>query len=229
MKYLTKYRLIVFLLTLGSLIACEDVIFLPAQGSIQGFVEDNNGVPLAGVPVSVTFEAPSQSGQAFPETQTLSTDANGFYRFTDIWDEVSFSINQPGFQSFTKLIDLGTDDDQALNVTLEGSPTILSFDISKTTLTTATQDTLHMNIEVLDVFNSQTGIYTGNILLQNASGATQAIVPATMTTASQQQFLLEAQITSNLLPVGTYTPIIEVIDPDNNSYQRKSGQQISVQ
>lgn len=229
MKYLTKYYLIIPLLSLFSLQACKDVIFIPTQGNIKGFVEDNNGVPLAGVQVVATFEPPSQNGEAFPKTTTAITDAEGYYKLTELWDDVALSISQSGFRSFTKLVDLGEDDDLELDLTLEGSPSILAVTPTKTTLSAATPDTLGIGIEVLDLFNSQEGVYTGNILLQNTSGITQVIVPANMIASSEQQFLLEAQITSDLLPIGSYMLVIEVSDPDRNTYQRKTGQEIIVQ
>ena len=209
--------------------ACEDVIFIPTQGTIEGFVEDNNGVPLSGIQVSATFEAPTQSGQSFPETQVVVTDADGFYRFSELWDEVTFSINQQGFRPFTKLIDLGEDDDLELNLSLEGSPSILTIALDKTTLSVANQDTSNVDIEVVDLYNSQTGIYTGSILVQNSGGGTQTIVPANMTLSSEQQFLLESEIRSEILPIGTYTLVIEIKDPDGNIYQSKTEQQIIVQ
>lgn len=229
MKNLDRSRFLLSLMILFGCLACDDVIFIPAQGSIHGYVEDNNGVPLAGIQLSATFEAPSQGGQSSPETKTVTTNDNGFYRFSELWDEVVVNVGQSGFRPITKWIDLGEEDDLELNLTLEGSPEILGLKLIKTILTAETPDTLQVGIEVLDSFNSQTGEYTGSILIQNASGATQAIVPATMTAASQQQFLLNAQITSDLLPIGTYTLVVEVNDPDQNSYQLNSDQQISVQ
>lgn len=229
MKSTNKYHFLLSLLICLSCLACDDVIFVPSQGSIHGIVTDNNGVPLAGVQVSATFEAPSQGGESFPETKTATTDANGYYRFTELWDEVVFSIEQSGFRPITQWVDLRKENDLELNVSLEGSPEILGLNLIKTTLTKETPDTLQVGIEVLDSFNSQTGDYSGSILLQDDNGATQAIVSASMLSASQQQFLLNAQITSDLLTMGIYTLVVEVSDPDQNHYQLHSDQQISVQ
>lgn len=229
MKNVNKSHLLLSLLLCLSSMACDDVIFVPSQGSIHGTVKDNNGVPLAGIRVSATFEAPSQGGESFPETKTVTTDANGYYRFSELWDEVVFSIEQSGFRPLTQWVDLGKENDLELNVSLEGSPEILGLNLIKTTLTTETPDTLDVGIEVLDSFNSQTGEYTGSILIQDDSGATQAIVPATMLAASQQQVLLNAQITSDLLTKGIYTLVVEVSDPDQNRYQLNPDQQISVE
>ncbi|MBX2872932.1 MAG: carboxypeptidase-like regulatory domain-containing protein [Saprospiraceae bacterium] len=229
MKNINRSPLVLSLLMLLACMACDDVVFVPIQGSIQGLVKDNNGQPLAGIQLSATFEAPSQGGESFPETQTATTDANGFYRFSELWDEVTFSVEQAGFRPITQWIDLGDDKNLELNIVLEGSPEILGLNLVKTTLTAATPDTLEVGIQVLDSFNSNSGEYTGSIIIQDADGATQAIVPANMIGASQQQFLLNAQLTSDLVPMGTYTLIVEVSDPDQNSYQLDSGQQISVQ
>lgn len=229
MKNLNKSHFLLSLLICLSCLACDDVIFVPSQGSIQGIVKDNNGVPLAGIPLSATFEAPSQGGESFPETKTATTDANGSYRFTELWDEVILSIEQSGFRPTAQWVDLRRENDRELNLILEGSPEILGLNLIKTTLTLATPDTLQVGIEVMDSFNSQTGNYTGSILIQDTNGATQAIVTATMVVASQQKVLLNAQITSDLLIEGTYTLVAEVSDPDQNNYQFNSDQQISVQ
>ena len=218
------------LLTIFSLSACEEIDILPSKGIIEGIVTDNNGEFLTGVQITATFEAPSESGQAIPETHITTTDAEGHYRLIELWDEVSLSIDHPGFRPVFTQIDLGEGRHPEVNIMLEGSPSILAVVPSKTTLSATMQDTLIVQIEVSDTFNSGPSFYEVNLLLQNAAGITQAVVPAITISASQEQSLHEAWVTSDLqLPLGSYTLTVEAIDPDGNLHQRQVEQRISVE
>ncbi|MEL7118335.1 MAG: carboxypeptidase-like regulatory domain-containing protein [Bacteroidota bacterium] len=228
MSSINKY-VILSILTIITCWSCEEISIIPAQGTIEGIVVDNNGLPQAGVQVSATFEPPTQGGEPFPKTETTTTDAIGFYRFSELWDEVSISIDQPGFHPYISSIDLGKGRNQVLNPILEGSPIIVRVDLNKTTLNTGSLDTINIDIEVMDVFNSQAGNYIGNILVQNTNGGTQAIIPASTIASSQQKFLLKTQITSDLLPIGTFSLLAEVSDPDGNTDQSQLEQRISIQ
>ncbi len=61
------------------------------------------------------------------------------------------------------------------------------------------------------------------------NGSIAAIVAADMLVAGQQQYLLSALITSDLLAAGTYLLTAEVQDPDNNRFQYKTTQEIRVE
>lgn len=221
---------IITLLTIFGWSACEEIDFLPIKGTIEGNITDNNGNYLPGVQITAAFKAPSESGQAFEETRSTTTDAEGHYRLTELWDEISLSIDHPGFRPFFTQIDLGEKYNPQVDIILEGSPSILAIVPDTTTLSASTQDTLIVDIEVSDTYNSGGNFYEVNLLLQNEAGVTKAIVPSITRFAGKEQFLFEALvITADLqLPSGNYALTVEVLDPDGNMHQKQAEQGISI-
>lgn len=222
----------IFCCCLMTQFGCKDVILIPTKGTITGIVTDNNGTPLAGVQVSATYDAPSQGpGQPpFPTTVTTVTDNYGYYRLADVWDAVTLAINQSGFLSVTTLVDMNDNNRPVLNLTLSGSPTIENVTLNKTTLVSAPPDTITIRLEVKDVFNANTGAnYTVNFFLKAQTGATTAILPATLHAQSLDQYLFDAFLTSGEYPAGTYGLQAEVQDPDGNRQQVDLGEEITVE
>ena len=83
-------------------------------------------------------------------------------------------------------------------------------------------------MEIEDVFNSQPGNYGGNLLLMDMQGAIQSIFPAGAIQESQNRFLLEALITADGMPPGSYQVLVEVFDPDSNLHQISADDRILV-
>ncbi|MGD1895113.1 MAG: carboxypeptidase-like regulatory domain-containing protein [Cyclobacteriaceae bacterium] len=222
---------VITLLTFVGLLSCDQIDFLPIKGTIEGIITDNNGVLLPGIDITATFEAPSESGQAQEEILTTTTDAEGYYRLTELWDEVSLSINNPGFRPVFRQVDLAEKYNPQLDITLEGSPSILAIVPNATALSASTQDTLIVDIEVSDTFNSEERFYEVNLLLQNEAGVTQAIIPATNTFAGSERFLFEAlaMVDDLQLPLGSYTITAEVLDSDGNIQQKQGEQAVIIE
>lgn len=228
MKHTAFYTaLFLSLLLTGS---CKDVIFIPVKGSISGYIADNNGTPMAGIQVSAAFSTPGQSsGQPpSPTTLTATSDKDGYYRLSDVWDEVHLSVNASGFLPVTTRIDLGDNSHPALDITLSGSPTIGAVSLSKTVLSEMTADTAIISMEVRDVFNLNSQGYTGNFLLKADNSVTKIIIPAILLSQSLEQYLFKSLITSPDLPAGNYDLIAEVRDPDGNMHQISTGQTITI-
>lgn len=212
----------IFLLgALWSLSACEDIVFLPVMGTIEGTITDNNGRLVSGVTVTATFEQPGQ--QAFQVTKTGTSDDNGFYRISDLWDEVSLSVQSSGFRPVSAFLDLGKKNKPVLDFVLEGSPTIVDLRLDKTTLTSQNPDTLHVIVEVEDSFNSIAQGYTGHLVLKGPTGNTQAIVDLSIESQGLEVTLFSGQVVSTSLPSGAYQVIAEVKDPDGNTHQLQQG------
>lgn len=227
-----KYSLqIICFLCLLFQLSCEHVVFLPVQGEIEGYVRDTNGKPVAGITVSAAFEAASSSGQAAASVQSAKTDLEGYYRLNDLWDEISLSINHPGFEPVFHFIDLKDEARPVVNIELIGSPKIqgIALDKNALSLSLPTPDTIVAQIEVLDAYNSQDGSYKGSLILQDATGNTQAIVGATNPSGSQSLYLLEALISSDELAKGTYSVTVEATDPDGNTHRITTDQIIQIE
>lgn len=227
-----KYNFqILCLLSLLAFLGCKEVIFIPIQGAIEGYITDNNGDPISGVTVSATFVAATSSGQAFPSTKSTSTNNEGYYKLIELWDEVEINIQHAGFESMFQFIDLQGNPQPELNIELVGSPTIQAITLNKNTLALNTQalDTILAKIEILDVYNSQFGNYSGNLILQNSAGKAQSIFATTNEIGSQNLFLLEALITNGELPQGTYSVLVEATDPDGNTHQLIADQTIQLE
>lgn len=216
---------ILFLLLLSGT-SCEDVVFLPAEGTIEGIVTDNNGAPLEGVQVTAAFEAPSDGGQPFESAKSTTTLSDGSYRLADLWDEVRLSVNHSGFQPASTLIELTNRDKRpTADFTLVGSPTITAVNLNKATLSAGEPDTLTAHIEVRDAFNSIAQGYVGNLLLLRSNGTAILIQEASLTSQSLEAYLFEAVVTSGgSLPAGTYAPVAEVRDPDGNEHRLEAGE-----
>lgn len=222
----------VFCFSLMAAVGCKDVIFIPIKGTIECFVTDNNGSPLVGVQVSATYDAPSQSPGQLPLPTTISvvTDYRGYCLLKDVWDEVTVTVNQPGFLPVTTQVDMNDYNHPTLNLALTGSPTIAIVALNKTTLASAFPDTIAIRVEVRDVINANSGAnYTVNCLLRPQSGATTAIIPATLFSQSLDQYLFDAFMISGDYPAGTYGLLAEVKDPDGNSHQLDFGQNVIVE
>lgn len=209
------------LLLLFSISACEEVIFIPVQGSIQGVITDNNGMPLQGVNVTAAYEAPSQ--QPFESTKTVSTDANGFFQINDLWDKVALNASLSGFKPGSALVDLADDSKPVVDFVLEGSPSITDIRLDKNSLSASEADTLSIVVEVQDKFNDNTGSYIANIIVQTGDGATQTISNMSVQGQGLEVLLFKGTILSTGLASGTYLLIIEVRDPDGNRHQSEGG------
>ena len=226
----TIYRLLLVVTTISA-VSCKDLIIIPERGSINGYVTDNNGAPLAGVQVSATFTAPSQSQgqQSFPTTLTAQTDNSGYYQLSELWDDVTVSVQQQGFQPTITLIDLSENDQPSLNITLSGSPTIGTVNLNKTTFISGQADTLSVRMEVQDLYNSNSQGYTGNFLLKTDGGVIASIINATLLSESLNFYLFKGAISTEELPAGTYGIQAEVRDPDGNMHRIDLAQHISVE
>ncbi len=217
-----QYKIqILGLLSLLSILGCQGVIFLPIQGEIDGYVTDNNGKPIVGVTVSAAFLAASSGGESIPRNRSTTTDQEGYFRLSELWDEVEISINHSGFKRQSRFIDLQDNSKPELNLELEGSPSIQAITLSKDSLSLnlSTPDTIMAKMEILDAFNSQSGNYKGNLILQNSAGEAQSIFANTKQSGGQNLFLLETLITTEGLPPGTYSLLAEATDPDGNTHQ----------
>ncbi len=219
MKTVINY--ILFLSLLMSFSACKDIVFIPTQGSIQGVITDNNGLPLQGVNVSATYEEPSQ--QPFESTKTASTDTEGFFQINDLWDKVALNANLAGFKPASALIDLVDHSKPMVDFVLEGSPTISDIRLDKRTLSATVPDTLSIIIEVRDAFNLNSSEYTTNLLVQNQAGATQTIRSISLQGQGFEVLLFQGNILSEDLSEGTYLLLAEVRDPDGNRHQLEGG------
>lgn len=212
------------IISLCLITACQDVVFLPVQGLIEGVVIDNNGIPLSGVQVVAQFEAPSQGGQAQPATKNVTTTESGHYLLTDLWDDVTLSVNHPGFQPVSTLVTLGHRNKKITrDIVLQGSPTISGIALSKNTLTTSRTDTLRVRMEVQDNFNSLSQGYLSTLQLQRADGSTAFIQDVLLESQGLNTYLFSTLLTSDLLATGNYRVEAFVKDPDGNTHQQSAG------
>lgn len=209
--------------------ACEDTIWIPVRGDIIGVVTDNNGLPLNDVTVSASFEAPTDNGSPQPSTRSSQTDPDGRYSLTELWDRVELSIRHPGFRPEVRIIELQADRDETLDITLLGSPTIVSILADRAILDSAQPDSAHVQIEVEDRYNEQLTGYTVYLLLRDRpSGELAAITAATRSGQSLERFIFETTLQVNELTPGAYTLQAEVTDPDGNTHWLQADQNIEV-
>lgn len=212
---------LLLVLSLVSYFGCEKVTWLPIQGDIEGFVTDNNGQTLAGVTVTASFESPTEFGQAEMKSSTFVTGPDGYYRLEDLWDAVQIRAEHPGHELTSVLVELKLKDQSPrVDFSLNGSPFIQGLTFSKTNLsvTSGILDSIQFTLEVTDAYNNMLGDYQSNLLLENGSGSTQAIIPGTIQSQGLDRVLLQGWITSEDLVSGTYRVSAETLDPDNNSY-----------
>lgn len=220
--------MILMLLHMG----CSKVNFLPIQGDIEGWITDNNGQPVAGASVSATYVAPTEFGIGEQKTASTTTDSEGHYHLTSLWDEVHLQINHPGLESISTLVKLKAKKTSLLvDLSMEGIPSIQSVTFDKTVLSVspALLDTIRFHIEVKDMYNSQTGNYQGNLLLEDGTGKTSLITGVTVKEQGLNRVLLAGIITVGDLVPGTYQPLAETIDPDENSHRIKVSQTIQIE
>ena len=212
-------------LSMISFTACEDVVFLPIEGTIEGTVTDNNGAALEGVQITGTFEAPSDGGQPFESNKTTTTLGDGFYRLNGLWDEVKLDVNHPGFQPASTLIKLTNKNNRpTVDFILVGSPTITAVNLNKEVLSAGSPDTLIANIEIQDKFNSITQGYVSNLLLLRPDGTAATILNAQLESQGLEAYLFRAVATSEILPAGAYKVAAEVRDPDGNEHRLETGE-----
>lgn len=205
--------------------SCSETIFLPIQGSVEGIITDNNGLPLVGVSVIATFQPPSESGQAFEQTKTATTAAGGIFRFSELWDEVHLAFNHPGFQPAGTHFQLTHDQRrQNIDFTLEGSPTITGINLSKSALAEATPDTLVINVEVTDNFNDLTDGYQSKLLLLENNGSLADVLDLSLESNGINTYLFGAALISGNLSAGVYPMTVEVQDPDGNQHRQPAGE-----
>ncbi len=205
--------------------SCSEAIFLPVQGSVEGIVTDNNGLPLVGVSVIATYQAPSESGQAFEQIKTATTAAGGVFRFNELWDEVHLGFNHPGFQPAGTHFQLTHDQRrQNIDFSLEGSPTITGVNLTKSELAEVTPDTLVVNVEVTDNFNDLTDGYQSKLLLLENSGSLVDVLDLSLESNGINTYLFGASLISGTLPAGVYPMTVEVQDPDGNQHRQSAGQ-----
>ena len=222
MKRITFLQILAIIATL-SCQSCEDVVFLPAKGTIEGTIEDNNGALLQGVQITASFEEPSQSGQSFENSKTTASNSDGFYHLDNLWDKVNLSINHPGFLPASTLVELKNKNSRlTADFTLTGSPTITSVNLSKAILSASEPDTVAISVEVQDVFNSITQGYVCNLLLFRPDGSAATILNTSVESQGFEAYLFKAIITTGLLPPGVFTVAAEVRDPDGNEHQLRT-------
>lgn len=219
-------------LLLFPLAGCQEVVFYPVQGSVSGIVRDNNGVPMQGIAVSVTFQEPAQSpGQTvFPQTKSTQTDHNGYYKIEDLWEEILLSTQVTGFEPAARYHNLRDNSNPVLDLTLNGSPTVVTYKLSKPVLSITNSDTIRFDIEVRDVYNESGQPYKCTIRLLDGNQATAAIVTANLKSESLETYLFEGQIRSeDLTTPGNYILEVEVRDPDNHQHRLNTGLSLQAQ
>lgn len=203
--------------------SCEDVAFLPAKGTIDGIITDNNGEALQGVQITASFEEPSQSGQAFENNKTAITDSEGYYRMDNLWDKVYLSVNHSSFLPASTLVELKNKTNWlTADFTLSGSPTIIDVNLSKTVLSATEPDTVTISVEVQDEFNNIAQGYICNLLFYRPDGSAFTVLNADLESQGFKEFLFNAIITTGLLPSGVYTIAAEARDPDGNEHRVKT-------
>ncbi|MEZ5042109.1 MAG: hypothetical protein R2828_19585 [Saprospiraceae bacterium] len=149
------------------------------------------------------------------------TGPDGYYRLEGLWDAVQIRVEHSGHEPTSVLFELKLKDQSPrMDFSLKGSPFIQGLTISKSILsdTSGIIDSIHFILEVRDFYNNTVGDYQANLLLENGSGNTQAIIPGVIQSQGLNRVLLEGWITSEDLVPGTYRISAETLDPDNNSY-----------
>lgn len=227
-----KILFLIMISIAGLFTSCEKPpVFIPVRGNISGAIFDNNGSPLKGAQIEANFEAPeNNSGISPPSTIVASTNSEGAYELNEVWDQVSLSISQIGFQPVFEQVELvlGNANLEA-DFTLVGSPTVQSVSLSKTVLAVTEPDTITIRVEAQDLFNSNFGAYTGKLLLKNETGGTEVILTAMEEGQSNTQYLFAANLFSGQLPAGVYQAVAEVTDPDGNFHQAPAAEEIRVE
>lgn len=218
------FRLIIGISLVGGLVACEEVIYWPVEGRIEGIVTDNNGAPLEGVQVTAVFESPSPDGQAFETIKSTTTTADGKYHLAKLWDNLILKTDREGFLPASVLVTLTKNNQHPIHdFSLQGSPTITRVALSQELLSAAGPDTVTVNLEVKDTYNSLPESYECNVLLSGTDGGTFTILNAPLGYQGLETFLFRTDITSDMLPVGNYAIAAEVRDPDGNEHRREVG------
>jgi len=200
-------------------VACEETVFFPTKGKVEGTVRDNNDEFLSGVSVSANFMKPSTiAGEANPTTLTGTTSDEGEYTISELWDQVELSVDHSGFKPTFQRVDLNNNSRPIVDFKLIGSPTIENIKLSQTVLSIANMDTITVRVEVLDEFNSISTGYTSNMIFKNMQGGSSTIAIDSINSQSFNNYTFTAIVTSDLLTVGTYRVIAEVRDPDGNTH-----------
>lgn len=211
---------------------CDDMVIFPSKGSIRGTITDNNGTPLSGVTVSITYNQPAQSpGEpVFPQTKTVQTDDNGYYMARDLWDEIQLTVQGTGYEVKTLFHDLKDDNEPEINLVLSGSPTVLSYAISKPILRLDTIDAVVFDVEVRDAYNESVAPIQCNVRLLDDNLTTIAVYSADLKSQGLEHYLFTGQILSeNFLDTGTFFLEVEVLDPDLHTHRLSTGLTLTVE
>lgn len=223
---------LVLIISLLLHLGCEKITFLPIQGEIEGRITDNNGQAVAGASVSATFEAPTEFGRGEQQTKSTTTDADGHYQLTGLWDEILLRVDHPGLEPVSTGVKLKVKEQSSReDLTMNGSPSIQDVTFDKTVLSVSSDlpDTIFFSIEVEDLYNSQPGSYRGNLLLEDNTRKTRLITAVTVEEQGLDRVLLTGKITGEDLVPGTYQPLVETIDPDENSHRVIVNQTIRIE
>jgi len=215
-----------FLVLLISIVGCSTNIFGPNKGSIDGIVKDNNGKVLDGVVVTAKFiSSTNTDGTVNYKSINTITDQNGYHFLEDVFlTENEITFQKDGFKTFSKFVNLTQNNNQqTINVVLEGSPTITQVNISVASISILANDSSTITINIGDKYNvNNTGSdYRVNLLLYESGNLKKTILIPLIANAITQ-FVFEKDLIASDLPVGNFTISIEVIDPDGNFNEKET-------
>ncbi len=223
-----KKSIITSLILLVFITSCEQNIFGPNEGSLEGTITDNNGNPVQGAKITAKHIKENEEGvdNLQEKTVNITSDAAGFYRFEKIpLTEHEIIVEKNGLEDFSQFIILSQSNiSQTLNASLNGSPTIKSTSFSPTAISIAANDNSTINITVNDVFNETQGDinYSAKCLLYKGT-VLETIIDLPLLSNSSTLFVFEKQIQATSLDSFTYDVTFEIIDPDRQTSSRSIG------
>lgn len=224
MKTILKYM--VPALFAGALISgCEENIFGPNEGTVSGFVRDNNGKVIEGAQVSATYTLDEST-----KSINTSSDETGYY----ILEKVPLTENEMkaeaiGFETGTRFLFLNQDNDkQTLNFALTGAPSYVSHTQSASviynTSDTTQTDTTNFSIIVQDDYNSSSSVsYDMSLIFKKTTDSSIVhIADIDLSSNSSTIYIFTRTIEASDLVTGEFSIDIEVSDPDGNVFSGES-------
>lgn len=215
----------ILLISLG--LSCKKGLNIPLKGSINGYVVDEfTGDSLANVLVRATFIRPDQN-EGQEDTKETTTTNKGFFRLDDIWDRARITVEKSGFQTLSFDIDIENDADTTFVLKTRGTPKIRGVIFSTQELSHEANDSLEITLEIEDRYNEIEGVYSATIFFYDLErDVTVAGFTFDEAVQSQSFVNLKTEIRVSDFPIPDeeeefryYGHIVEVTDPDGNSYQ----------
>ena len=197
--------------------ACDEILFYPIEGNIDGIVTDNNNTPVFDANVTLTY---TSSGTE--TTKSTNTNNNGEYFFEEIpVGSIEVEVTKQGLSICRKNTKLEKDARNAtVHCELEGSPIFMGLYLEKETLSKSAQDTTSVLIQAEDLFDeNEFEAHEAALIFHNAEDVIVWIENIEMEARGIKEVLfIKDDLTAENLVVDTYHLDVSIEDPDGNTF-----------